>query len=531
MVVAALAAHQHEVPLIRRMFSADAFVPCCGWQGLTKVLRSKSRDNLKVAPAPCLRVSDLQSPGSAHPAAPAHPDEVTRFQDEDDVSDEKKTAFAFALGDATVVPPWRASSATVGEFKRQSSGCFEALSPGDGCKTSKAAKGGGSPSIASVASKDSISTRSGGSAASDQSFGAASMSLSEPDVTAAMDRVVDDIKPWPKLEGSFGLVRTLEQAEMNHGRVDLMTRSDGRRVAVKRMPATWVGTGPQAFRAKHPTASEQPWHDMGLVKALNELRFPYTAELLGVFSSDTNMYVVTSLATRGDLFSWCFKSPGRGQEREIWMRPMFRQVFTAVRWLHELGLAHRDLSLENMLVSDVGAGAVRVQIIDFGMSTLTRFCKAAVRGKRSYQAPEMHALGTVYDAFLSDAFAIGVTLYIMAIQDYPWAATRVDKCELFCHASKYGLKSLLRKRKLRKGNGLLVADAFSPAFLQLLEGLLDTDPEARHTLGESCFSEQDRTSLWDSQWAKGLEDGTLENSPQGTTRWQSRESARGAQGR
>ena len=30
---------------------------------------------------------------------------------------------------------------------------------------------------------------------------------------------------------------------------------------------------------------------------------------------------------------------------------------------------------------------------------------------------------------------------------------------LFIEASKYGLKSLLRKRKLRKGNGLLVADA------------------------------------------------------------------------
>ena len=53
----------------------------------------------------------------------------------------------------------------------------------------------------------------------------------------------------------------------------------------------------------------------------------------------------------------------------------------------------------------------------------SRMCKREVRGKQSYQAPEMHGSDT-YDAFLADDFALGVVVFAMAVQDYPWTATK-----------------------------------------------------------------------------------------------------------
>ena len=103
------------------------------------------------------------------------------------------------------------------------------------------------------------------------------------------------------------------------------------------------------------------------------------------------------------------------------MLPIVGQIFTAVCWLHDLGVAHRDLSLENILLTDNG-GSMQVKLIDFGMSTTQRVCKRELRGKQSYQAPEMH--GPEYDAFLADEFALGVVLFAMAVQDYPWTSTK-----------------------------------------------------------------------------------------------------------
>lgn len=75
----------------------------------------------------------------------------------------------------------------------------------------------------------------------------------------------------------------------------------------------------------------------------------------------------------GDLFEWCFRPtvPAPGVEREAHMRPIVAQLLVAVRWLHGLGIAHRDLSLENVLLEDSGA-ELRVKLIDFGMATMKR---------------------------------------------------------------------------------------------------------------------------------------------------------------
>lgn len=310
----------------------------------------------------------------------------------------------------------------------------------------------------------------------------------------SIDAVTSGIQAWDPEE--YILNSLLQEAVRNHGRVDLMQKKSGEKFAVKRMPNRWVREGDREFNEQYPTASERPWVDIGLVRYLNTIQYPYACELIGVFRDEENTYVTVSLATQGDLFSWCDRDPRPGPAREAVMLPIVGQIFTAVRWLHDLGVAHRDLSLENILLTDNG-GSQQVKLIDFGMSTTQRVCKRELRGKQSYQAPEMH--GPEYDAFLADEFALGVVLFAMAVQDYPWTSTKKNSCQLFEYISTFGLMKFLKKRKLRKGTEHL-SDVLSTELAQLIDSMLQLEPGNRLCLGESCFSGEARRSVWDEVW-------------------------------
>eukprot|EP00930_Biecheleria_cincta_P001997 TRINITY_DN103076_c0_g1_i1.p1 TRINITY_DN103076_c0_g1~~TRINITY_DN103076_c0_g1_i1.p1 ORF type:complete len:413 (+),score=51.24 TRINITY_DN103076_c0_g1_i1:111-1349(+) len=390
------------------------------------------------------------------------------------------------------------------------SGMFPSSSPAPtpGKREPSQGRSAGTPRSASGVSASSAKAQA--SASSSASVAAASSSSSQvanartitPSVLQeAMDRAAAAVESWD--ENEMVLDSLIQEAVRNHGRVDLMHRKkDKVRFAVKRMPNRWVREGPADFNEQYPSASERPWVDIGLVRHLNSIKYPYACELQGVFRDGENTYVCSSLATKGDLFAWCEKDPKPGAAREEVMIPLAVQIFSAVRLLHELGIAHRDLSLENILLTEV-EGDTRVQLIDFGMSTTTRFCRKEVRGKQSYQAPEMH-VAAQYDAYLADAFSLGVVIFAMAVQDYPWTSTKKNTCQLFEYITTFGFQKFLKKRKLRKGKGEHLSEVFSAELADLLQGMIHVDSTQRLCLGESCFGSGSEAmeSVWDRTWIK-----------------------------
>lgn len=279
-------------------------------------------------------------------------------------------------------------------------------------------------------------------------------------------------------------------------------KPDSRSLAVKRMPNRWIKSRPSEFEESNPQSSEKPWIEIGLLRYLNALGFPHVCDLFGIFRDDEYTYVATSLATEGDLFHWvehlCI-SPG--PDRECVIRPMMRQLFSAVQKLHELGIAHRDISLENTLLTTNAEGEVNLQLIDFGMATLSRRC-TEVRGKKAYQAPEMHT-DPDYDSFLADDFALGVVLYALALSDYPWVATRLGACKLFAFIHTWGFMEFIKKRTCKKGESPRIVEVLSPELADLLDGLLELHPEDRLCLGESCFDDREHWSTWNMAWLSG----------------------------
>ena len=84
--------------------------------------------------------------------------------------------------------------------------------------------------------------------------------------------------------------------------------------------------------------------------------------------------------------------------------------------LHRLGIAHRDIKPDNVILEADGG----LKLIDLGVARLPRveeFAEAEAPGTPGYKAPEMFA-GNPGDA-LTDQYALGVTLYRIFTAEYP----------------------------------------------------------------------------------------------------------------
>ncbi|KAF8843594.1 Pkinase-domain-containing protein [Paxillus ammoniavirescens] len=109
---------------------------------------------------------------------------------------------------------------------------------------------------------------------------------------------------------------------------------------------------------------------------------------------------------------------------------VFRQICNGVAYLHSLGLAHRDLKLDNCVLTQ---GDV-VKLIDFGTAVVFAYPGSRMGGSRPnssasatgivgsdpYLAPEVLS-GETYDPRKTDVWSVGVILVCMILRRFPWA--------------------------------------------------------------------------------------------------------------
>lgn len=100
---------------------------------------------------------------------------------------------------------------------------------------------------------------------------------------------------------------------------------------------------------------------------------------------------------------------------------VWKQIVCGVDYLHEMGLAHRDLKLDNCVMNDQGC----IKIIDFGTATVFRYpdqkpTKAAgIVGSDPYLAPEVLHKDD-YDPRLADVWSVAIIFMCMVLRRFPW---------------------------------------------------------------------------------------------------------------
>ena len=204
-----------------------------------------------------------------------------------------------------------------------------------------------------------------------------------------------DTSVAPAAPGEFNLLHEQELGSGGYGKVvQAIQTSTGQVVAAKLIPIN---------RMKQHAVERE----IRLMEKLREC--PYIIGLRGIQQDASYYYIYMEMADLGELFSRVITA-GSLQEQEA--QPYMQQLMSAVQHMHSLGVVHRDLKLENVLldrnnvckVCDFGL-AHQYELKEGGKVQVTELKE--VCGSKSYCAPEVLE-GRGYEGFPTDVWSCGI---------------------------------------------------------------------------------------------------------------------------
>ncbi|AFM97950.1 serine/threonine-specific kinase [Encephalitozoon hellem ATCC 50504] len=153
------------------------------------------------------------------------------------------------------------------------------------------------------------------------------------------------------------------------------------------------------------------------VKIHKSLKHPNIVEIVDSYE-DRERYCIVMRLGYGEVGSMIQSGVGLDP---LLANVYFRQLVSAVRYLHSKGICHRDIKPENMLIDANG----NLLLSDFGFSTLflRKGKKRRLRllaGSPEYMAPEVFEGD--YDGSLADIWSCGISLIAFLTGTLPWGA-------------------------------------------------------------------------------------------------------------
>lgn len=154
------------------------------------------------------------------------------------------------------------------------------------------------------------------------------------------------------------------------------------------------------------------------------LHHPNVIETLDIIQEGENFYEIMEFAPN-DLFNIVMS--GEMSREEI--ACCWRQLLEGVKYMQSMGLAHRDLKLDNLVLDERGI----VKIIDFGCAVVNKYPhedkvhrSKGICGSDPYIAPEQFTEPD-YDARASDLWSCAIIFICMSIKRFPWRIPHPDK--------------------------------------------------------------------------------------------------------
>jgi len=287
--------------------------------------------------------------------------------------------------------------------------------------------------------------------------------------------------------GTAGDHYTLQDmlGEGSHGIVYKAIRaSDSNLCAVKIIDVKRIGFGGGCEGVK--AAESMALREISTLRLLSS--HPGIIGFQEAFSSDMSkqIFIITEFVPGGDLFSHMV--PRIDPLREGEAAHIVAQLSDALAFCHSHGVAHRDLKLENVLVTNVDVRLAEqtgvddstltlmseaifsVKLCDFGFAkqVFSGMAKTPLMfgGTRAYAPPESiddETLYQSYDAFKADAFSLGTVMYVLLCRAFP---------------TKDGSEGVHRQHKRWP--------TLSITARSLVDGLLKHNPTDRTSVPEVC---------------------------------------------
>ncbi|EPE28956.1 Protein kinase-like (PK-like) [Glarea lozoyensis ATCC 20868] len=266
----------------------------------------------------------------------------------------------------------------------------------------------------------------------------------------------------PAQTGNWVLGKTIGAGSM--GKVKLARRPEGgEQVAVKIVPR---GSTAEENHNQSRADRERADHSKEVRTAreaaiVTLLDHPYICAMRDVVRTTYHWYMLFEYVNGGQMLDYII-SHGRLKEKQA--RKFSRQIASALDYCHRNSIVHRDLKIENILISKTGD----IKIIDFGLSNLfaprshlKTFC-----GSLYFAAPEL-LQAKAYTGPEVDVWSFGIVLYVLVCGKVP-----------FDDQSMPALHAKIKKGLVDYPNWLSVECK------NLISRMLVTDPKQRASLQE-----------------------------------------------
>ncbi|RAH48214.1 putative serine/threonine protein kinase Kin1 [Aspergillus brunneoviolaceus CBS 621.78] len=212
--------------------------------------------------------------------------------------------------------------------------------------------------------------------------------------------------------GQWALGKTLGAGSM--GKVKVGKNMDtGEQVAVKIVPRQSTEEHRSSREAERADRSKEirTAREAAIVSLVNH---PYICGMRDVVRTNYHWYMLFELVNGGQMLDYII-SHGKLKEKQA--RKFARQIASALDYCHRNSIVHRDLKIENILISKTGD----IKIIDFGLSNLfsprsqlKTFC-----GSLYFAAPEL-LQARQYTGPEVDVWSFGIVLYVLVCGKVPF---------------------------------------------------------------------------------------------------------------
>ena len=215
--------------------------------------------------------------------------------------------------------------------------------------------------------------------------------------------------------------------------------------------------------------------EMNLMKKLNHIN---VTQLYQVIETDKTICLILEYCSGTDLLQF-LKSKRRVTEDEA--KIIFSQLLSALDYIHQYKIGHRDIKLENILYNDN-----TIKIIDFGLSNqfLDNKLLSTACGSPSYVSPEI-IMGGYYDATLSDIWSCGIVLFALVAGRLPFEANSESELYEVILKGEYSFPK-----------------HFSFDLCSILSKILVVNPKNRHEI--SKLKTHNWLTMFYPTWTKGI---------------------------
>jgi serine/threonine protein kinase len=322
------------------------------------------------------------------------------------------------------------------------------------------------------------------------------------------------IKQLVTIDGNFCIqfIRTLQEALMGKVKsaiVCVKTSNGNYEPPPSKTPHTLVAVKQLIKACVHDRVTrlgkpvrEDPIREVAVLAKLQDPGSPYVMRLLQFLEDEIHYYIIYEYLNSGELFEQVSK---HGKLAEQNAAALMWDTLQGVQYIHKMAVAHRDLSLENVMLHDYRLDDSNkhrsnsisyhtlsdidpqqlisrpvAKLIDFGLAVVMPKPDCLLQwdgkiGKERYMAPETFA-GLSYNGQSIDIWCCGMMLFVMLFGTYPYKIPSASFCPYF--------------QQIAEGNFLVMLKGWgynkivSENALSLIDRMLTADPRKRATIDE-----------------------------------------------